>query len=67
MATTPITLRLTELCSAMRNEKDPKAFEVLVKEMTHLLAVQEMDRLLEAAHIRLQRPAERALVRANSL
>lgn len=42
--------RLAELCASMAEEKNPTAFSNLVKEMTHLLAVGEMSRLLETAN-----------------
>jgi hypothetical protein len=40
--------RLAELSAKMAQEKNPAAFRSLVKEMSHLLALEEMDRLLEA-------------------
>jgi hypothetical protein len=40
--------QLAELSAKMAQEKNSIAFRSLVKEMSHLIAVEEMDRLLEA-------------------
>jgi hypothetical protein len=49
MSGTTIQDQLTELCAKMAEEKNPINFGNLVKEMTHLLAMGEMSRLLETA------------------
>jgi hypothetical protein len=54
MAGKSLKEQLGELCERMAEEKNPKTFSALVKEMSHLLAVGEMDRLLEVSEVRLQ-------------
>jgi hypothetical protein len=40
--------QLAELSAKMAQEKNPMAFRSLIKEMSHIIFVEEMDRLLEA-------------------
>jgi hypothetical protein len=54
MAGKTIKEQLADLCARMADEQNPKIFGRLVKEMSHLLAVEEMDRLLEAGEARLR-------------
>jgi hypothetical protein len=54
MTAKTIQERLSELPLEMAGEKDPERFRKLVKEMSDLLAVQEMERLLEAGDSRLR-------------
>ena len=52
MSGTTLQDQLAELCAKMAEEKDSATFGNLVKEMTHLLAMSEMSRLLETASLR---------------